>query len=338
MTYLPQAVYIADAVASRLSEQAGPVGAYWFRIEGDRTECADQLRAITGGSGIVVLPVRGVPFNDPNSILFDLVALLNENERECTQQLSTANVSKHALVLLARNSLEVAQAPSPVQLPLWYPRIGGDTVFMVIEDLTYADVAPLSATESRLGDVAQGLHSLEGALLERMRYVHSRDRQATDPLADLWRRDSDPPFGELLGAMDACHNLIRSPSDFRPSRREGESLVARLWSICGDRNPEELKASKHLARALALDPLGTQPREAMVAVLARASQPLDAHVRTARNLLTTTYAGCQLVTAGAHSDEYGKYSVQLLTALSYDIRLTLDGLRAHLHVPLSGVG
>lgn len=317
------AARLAEVVRSRLHTNSTPLAAFWVPIPTDRDAYAEELRRELSGLPIAVLVVRAAGFDNPNSVLLDLMRVVEDGKPNVEHAVSLAPDGPWALVLLARARLSLSQASSPVALPDWFANRGGHSVSAIIEDLSLSADATLNCPELCIPLLCEGLFSLEASLLRRLLEVASSAPGDGQHLFELVKREGDTTYPALLTRFRASRDAVSSPEAFRPSLRAGDSLVARLWEIGHQRNPEEGAPSKALARALALDDAQVVlPRESLSTILRRPSsgETANAAVRFTRNALTTLASSCQLITAAAHADVYGRFPVMLLEAFSYDLR------------------
>ncbi|MFE2567294.1 hypothetical protein [Streptomyces mirabilis] len=322
--------YLAAAIRGRLAASASELSGFWFQVRGDRNNYARELQQQLAGDPVVVLVVRRAPFDNVNAVLDDFVVLLDENQEACEKHLtSDLATDRHAVVLLARNTLQIPQISSPVILPAWFPRLGGRTTSVIIEDLTWRAESPLNTTEAAIGELCQLLFDLEGALLERLHTVCTQTRAATDSFWDQTRRDGDGAFADFLEGVRHTRRDVRNPSSYRPSVREGRSLIARIWGKTQATPPDSLgKPGKALAQALALpEAVDASWYRSIVAVLSRPAGPMPAERAFATNIMVTITAACQMITAAAHADAYPSYPVPLIRSMSFDLRQGLAGAR-----------
>jgi hypothetical protein len=325
----PSASRLAEVIRSRLGEATSALSAFWLPMQGDRDRYADDLRRELADQPAGVLVVRELGFENPNAVLFDLMRVVDRGRSLVESAFIIAPNGPWAIVLLARAPLSVSQASSPAMLPDWFPSKGGESVTAVVEDLSLSADAPLNCPEIRLPLLCERLFALESALLHRLRDVAVANPSAGQHLSDLVRRDGDSDdYVDLLEAFLTGHKSVTAPEAFRPSLRAGGSLVARLWELGHQRNPEEAKPSKALAQALALDgTIAVLPRDSFSSVLRRpSSPPANDAAAFARNLFGTLSSCCQLVTAVAHADSYGRYPVGLLASYSYDLRRAMSDM------------
>lgn len=315
---------LAENVRERMSRASSPVNAYWMAVVTDRAAYAEALNQLVEDLPICVFVVRDVSFENPNAILADLIRILESNRVKCEKVLEQTGSNRIGVVLLSRVPLAVPQASSPVALPTWFPEVGGRTVSVVIEDMSWTTDAALNCEEANTGDICERLFDLEVSLLSRLQAAYVSDKQCADAFWSLIRREEDLSYGELLERFRESRNQVSNPSAFRPSLRNGASLIARLWAVGHQRNPEDHMPGKALARALALSDDAASDHESFASLIRRPSTyvPL-ASTRFARNALATIASACQLVTASAHADSYGRYPVALLVSYSFDLRRCL---------------
>ncbi|MFJ3790389.1 hypothetical protein [Kitasatospora sp. NPDC090091] len=321
---------LAAAIRNRLATSDSELSGFWFQVRGSRSDYAQELQKQLASDAVVVLVVRGTPFENVNAVLDDFVAILQEHQEACEKHLTgDGTTERRAVVLLARNTLRLPQVSSPVALPAWFPRLGGQTTSVVIEDLTWRAESPLNTAEAAIGDVCQLLFDLEGALSERLHAVCAQNKAATDSFWSLTRRDGDGSFADFIDGVRRSRHEVRNPSSYRPSVREGSSLVARIWGKTQATHPDGLgKPGKALALALALpESVDASWHRSLVTVLFRPSGALPAQQAFAINVLVTITAACQMITAAAHADAYPSYPVPLIRSMSFDLRQALAGAR-----------
>lgn len=319
--------HLRDAIVERTSAVGAEVYAYWIRVNGDRELYAARLRELLRGLPYVVHVVRDDGFSNPNSIAADVARVLDVN-REACQSAVTGQSSGPLLgvVLVGRGGLALTQASSPVSLPQWFPVRGGETVNIMVEDVTWTVDVPLNCGDANIGDMCEALYRLEGALIARLMEVQSIDHNAGNALMDIIREPGDGSYGELLQSFRYSHSQIPVASGFRPSLREGTSLIARIWRTVQTRTPEDLhKPSKSLVRALELE--DQADFESMAGVLSRPSSRDATSARyVCRNMLSAVGWACQFITAAAHAGEYRRYPMPLLRSLSFELRRSLVDL------------
>lgn len=317
---------LAENVITRFHESTSEISAYWMKVDGHREEYAEQVRKTLSNLPIVVLIVRDASFNNPNSVAADLIGILESNREACEAVLFPEPLSLNCgVILLGRTPLSVPQSSSPVRLPNWFPTRAGQVTTLFLEDLTWTADAPLNCPETRITEICEQLYGLEGALVACLAATNGKDRSAGNALMEIIRQDGDGKYSALLSNFDTYHARIAVASAFRPSLREGQSVIGRLWRIVQGRTPEGLHApSKALAKAVGLSDDSLPDADSFSAVLNRPStRDGSSAIRFMRNILTTVASACQFVTAASHADQYSRYPVQLLISFSYDLRKSL---------------
>lgn len=320
---------LADYLRHALRELTD-IGAFWYRVIGDRYDYADALAAELSNEPVVVLHVRDVRFDNPNALLDDLVALIERNRETCEDAIVRGSADRCGVVLLARSELNLPHVSSPVQLPEWFPVAGGRVVSTRIVDVTWIATAPLNCAEACIPDLCTALYRVESALIKRLGICHDRDKGTTNSLLDRIRSDESEGFAVILDSARLAVGAVANPQAYRPSLKTADGFLARLWRCAQTQNPDSLyRVAKALTAALHLPEKTTWPTETLATVLRRPTNRIDhANRRFAFNLIATIAAGCQLTTAAAHSDDYPALPVALIRATSYDLRRALDEAEA----------
>jgi hypothetical protein len=324
---------VADTVIRRLKTSAAEISAYWFRVVGDRDAYASAVKEQLSGQPVMVCIVRDSSFNNPNAVAADVMSLIEANRATSEAALFGHPSELHCGVLmLGRSSLAIPQASSPITLPSWFQVRPGETVNILVEDLTWAVDAPLNCAPVKIDDICERLYDLEGSIIARLTAVHDVNHGAGNGFMEVIRQDGDGKYGEILADFAAYHRTISVPSAFRPSLRAGASLVSRLWRIVQSRSPNDLhKPAKGLAAALDLD--NSLAFESFAGVITRPANLDSVPSRgLCRSLLVSVSAGCQLVTAAAHADSYRRYPVPLLISFSYELRSSLAEVEAMIRI------
>lgn len=317
---------LAENVIARFQESNSEIAAYWMKVDGNREEYATRVQQALSNLPIVVLIVRDASFNNPNAIAADLVGILEANREACEAVLFPEPLSLNCgVILLGRTPLSVPQSSSPVRLPRWFPTRAGQIATLFLEDLTWVTDAPLNCPEARVAEICEQLYGLEGALVACLAEANGKNHNTGNAFMEIIRQEGDGKYSALLSDFDTYHTGITVPSSFRPSLREGRSVIGRLWRIVQGRPPEGLHApSKALAKAVGLSETSLPDFDSFAAVLSRPSTRDDSSaVKFMRNVLTTVASACQFATAASHADQYSRYPVQLLVSFSYDLRKSL---------------
>lgn len=199
--------------------------------------------------------------------------------------------------------------------------------------------APLDSAENSVPEICERLFYAEEELLRRLGEVYAVDPDGMELLVRVLDRERDRQCADdFLAAANAARAKVRSAQAFRPSMRERESLVARLWTTVRQTRPDELhRVADGLCAALALpDDFGLEWRESIIGLLVGPTSRRPSGGRHfALNVLYTVGAACQFVTASKHADVHPSYPLPLTRSLSYDLRRSLDSIIETLDAPAS---
>ena len=263
----------------------------------------------------------------------DLVAVLEGCRAEILDPRLQRLVQSTGLldvVLVSRRSFDLAITSSPLQLPEWFPVSPEAVVTASVTDLTLQATVPLSASETGAGEICRLLFELDRALLARIRGTLKAQRQdASSFLDQVKAKEESLSFHELLADCEKTLVAVKNPRGFRPTtaRNRNPTLVGRIWGIANTKPADGVvKVAESLARATRMEGPGVGDyRETLLAVLTRPSRAFPSpEARWAYNVIRSIQGACQLITAAAHADEYGRYPAWLLRSLSLDLRRSLD--------------
>jgi hypothetical protein len=208
------------------------------------------------------------------------------------------------------------------------PCVGGQVCSVLIRDLAaYADGA-VNSPESAVPELCAALFRLDEAIIRRLRASLQKDRRCCDALRNLLFEKEPTPerFSRFLDEGDRWIANVQSAEGYRPSHKDGGCPSASLMRIVLKSTPDELtRRAAAVSTALILPSQSPYSvPEPLAAVMFRPTEAdKDWGRRVARNLLLTTYAGAQFVTAAAHSDAYPRFPLLLLRSQSHELRRTL---------------
>ncbi|MGH3203957.1 MAG: hypothetical protein ACRDOA_03030 [Streptosporangiaceae bacterium] len=312
---------VAAVIGHRLATSDDEVRGFWFQVRGSRHSYAESLREHLAGQAAVVLVVSGHGFESANALLDDLVALIAGHRELCEKALSAhPNAPAIGVVCLARNTLQVPVAGSPVRFPDWFPRIGGRTVMISIDDVTWTGEAALSCSEANVPALCAALFDLEGAMLIRLATARGTAWDAVGPLWEQLRRQDK--FDRFLTSAADYRRSIRRKEDYRPEVKDGRSVVARIWQKVEATGPDQLGGlTGALAKALLLpDTLGIPWYRPMPSVLARPGVWRRTEMEEfAHSLIVTVATSMRFITASHHSARV-LVPVPLIRSMSDDLR------------------
>lgn len=328
---------VADELRSRPPK---PLRVFWVRVSGDRDDFKRELIRRRGQSPVVPWVLRKATLQNPNSVMSDIVEILNDAREEIEAVRDAAVKTGGAdLVLLGRTDLKLADTSSPILLPDWFPVAPGQTPAVLVKDLTWSARVPLSDPTLALDDLRRILHDVDHALTDRLQRSLETDYGCTNPLWNRIRRN-DEKIGDELQRMKTRLREVSNPAACRPSTAHGKpTLVGLLWAHANGKAPDAVQeTAMALADGLRIEDGGVDRDDASLAAVlnrpsSRMSNRMDVRVRWAFCLIVTVRGACQLVTAAAHADEYPRFGAQLLQATSHDLRSFLDDAAAKLRIP-----
>jgi hypothetical protein len=321
----------AQAISEIALKETAALSAFWLAVAGDRDDYAKRLTPFLADQAMPVLIVRKERFDNANALMADLVHVLEENRAIFLESLQRQRPDPHrmSVVLLARTELAMAQSSSPVIWPEWVPGVGGQQVPCFITDMSRRIAVPLGASELDVPQIRRALYAADSALLERLMEVTSSDPSAHESFFAMTRRRSDISWqAYLANAKSALRKVINTDS-YRPSVRDGDSVLGRLWEIGQAGSAHEVDdAARALASALDI-PDGEQLEswhQGLFGTLMRGTGRLSAADRFCRVTIVAVSAACQYVTCAAHSGEYPQLPVNLLTSVLDDLHRSLVGI------------
>jgi hypothetical protein len=319
-----------EALDQRLNTVPGPLLVVWVQVTTSRTEFRDRLIEWRDGRPVVAVVIQDVLFSHSNAIMSDLRRVLEQNRHEFDMiSDDIQRIGKAVLVILSRSELVIPQLSSPSTLPEWFPIASGRSIYVTIEDITRTADGPLSGSEVRVGELCELMFVLEGAILDRLVSVREFNHTAGNAFFELIKTAPDEKYSAFLASALLHRAEVGNPVGYRPSARDGSTLLGRLMRLGSASSPDGLtKVSKAFRDALRLQPDGNAcARDSLMAVMLRpTTRDSDQGIRAARNILVTLYGSAQLVTAAAHADAYPRFPISLLRAISHDLRFALRDL------------
>ncbi len=300
--------------------------ALWLVVDqGSRDELQSEVLQARGEFPVVPLVVRERGFDDPNSVLNDLLRIINSHRAEF-EKLATPQRSVR-LLLLARDRLRIPQVSSPVTLPEWFPGCGGKVVDVEIRDFSTRMDASLASPELRTADLGRLLFQLETELVRLVSASAGRGQNNVMALAAALKREEKESFPEVLEGAKRFIETSKHADGYRPSLKEKGSLLARLLFKVSKTPPDQLPAlGTALARGLGLGE-GIQPTRSVYGLLFRPPPPMPApDALFCHNLAITAYAAYQLTTAAAHAADYPGFPIGVLVAVASDLRRSLGAI------------
>ena len=326
---------VVENLCSRPPE---PLRVFWVRVPRNRDDFKRDLMQLRTQSPIVPWVLRKAALQNPNSVMSDVLEVLNDAREEIqTVQNAATKAGGVDLVLLGRADLKLADASSPILLPDWFPVAPGQTPPVRIEDLTWSARLSLSDPTLALDDLRRILHDLDHALTNRLQVSLESGHRLTNSLWDRIGRNNER-IDDELPRMKAKLNAVSNATVYRPSVAHSPTVIGLLWAHANSKAPDDLqRTARALADGLQIEDADVDSDDApLAAVLNRPSSRMDARVQWAFSLVVTLRGACQLVTAAAHADEYPRFGAQLLQSTSHDLRSFLDDAVGKLRTPEVG--
>src|SRR5437762_691297 len=143
--------------AQLLEQEADVFLACWVVVVEDREAFAADIRNDAATLPLVPCIVRNEGFDDPNTVLQDLLQVVEAHRALFADDSLRERIHKRgkvAVVLLSRRELGVPMAASPITLPDWFPIAAGELHTARIHDLTWHANVPLSAPEAKAAELA----------------------------------------------------------------------------------------------------------------------------------------------------------------------------------------
>lgn len=304
---------------------------FWLQEEADREGVCRELSTRLAGRRIIPHVLRSTTFQDPNAWASDAVSLLDSLRDEVADLDVADHESPLGLILISRSKLNVAQASSPAVAPEWMPGFGGREVTVFARDARLISTCSLEAEEASIALVKAMLFQLEIAFLRVVRSQFVIDRHHGQTLWDqvLRNRSRLDKRSQFLEYWANGLDSVTDASSYRPSLTFGWSLISAMWETFLTASPSQLLSrSKAFCDYLLIksDWLPTPPDPTPVLpILFRGPEDYmrDADEVATRGVILTVGLSCQLITAAAHADQYGRVSASVLGALSQDLRRTL---------------
>lgn len=327
----PEPGRAAQAISEIALKETAALSAFWLAVAGNRDDYAKQLAPFLADQAMPVLIVRKERFDNANALMADLVHVLEGNRAVFLESLQRQRPDPHrmSIVLLARTELAMAQSSSPVIWPEWVPGVGGQQVPCFITDITRRIVVPLGASELDVPQIRRALYAADSALFQRLMQVTSSAPSAHESFFTMIKRRNDISWPAYLANAKSGLRKVINTDSYRPSIRDGDSVIARLWEIGQARSAHEVDgAARALASALDI-PDGEQLEgwhQGLFGTLMRGRGSLSAADRFCRGTIVAVSAACQYVTCAAHSDEYPQLPVNLLTSVLDDLHRSLVGI------------
>lgn len=293
-----------------------------------RDKLARDLQEARGERPIVPIVLREPLFLNPNSVAVDLVKLLEANRKDFEAAAEQWGAGERLVVLvLSRTPLSVPQISSPARLPEWLRHAAGSEVDVDILDFEAAATVPFNSPELDVGEIQERLYELEKSLVRRLVRRHRQEPVAVQEFFRLTldREEANAPVEDFLAVAEARLGQSVNGRTYRPSAREGASVVGRIMRLGAKSSPDKLaSAAEKFSEALGLGPGSADAAcPPLSAAMVRVPKIREPKIRCGWTLLVTVYQASQLSIAAAHSDTYPSYAIRLVSGVGADMRRAL---------------
>jgi hypothetical protein len=330
---------LSTVVSSILAEMqhcaALQIVVFWLEEQGDRDHLCSELESLLAGARVVPHVLRRPLFSDPNGWAADTMALLEATKSKVLAASEGCEPNAPlGLVVIARSRLSIAQSSSPATAPDWLPARDGREIMVVVRDVHSIASCSLAAPEGATDAIKSSLYELELGLLNVVKFLALRNRHHGqrlwgEVLKERSRLERKSQFADFwANGLDTVSDAM----SYRPSLTFGWSMVSAMWDTFLRSSPSELLSKSEAFVEffeIHADWMPAQPLpSALLPILFRGPDDRErgASLVAGRNLVLTVGLACQLVTAAAHADQYGKVNAIALEAISKDIRIVLTAV------------
>ena len=253
-----------------------PLRVFWVTVVGNRDDFARRIAACLEGWPVVCDVLRKERFRDPNALMLDVVTTINDVRGRIERIANTAREAGGVdIVLVSRTQWGMADAASPLELPMWFPVGAGSIPVVKILDLTWSARVSVADKVVALDDMRRLLYELDLGLVNVLDARMAKDR---NKVRSLWYRVWKPDVGdeEIRRELDRIRGdleRVENPTGYRPSALRRPSVVGKLWAHTNKTSPDALPGTAAvLAQALGLE--GVHYREnPLLEVLNRSTNP-----------------------------------------------------------------
>lgn len=292
------------------------VRAIWLKLDSmSRKEFAPSISVVDSDHSIIPFIIGPNCFQNSNALLADLARTI-ENNRESLSKVDH-NTKLITLVLLSKDDLTIPQVSSPIVFPEWFPILAGKEDVIYLHDLgKSAQVSLLNSSHVKVEQISDLIYEIEWKLVSRIK-ENGESSELKSLISKIHSEGKN--CQNVVDQFDRHVSGISSPSSYRLSARNSESLLSALISTFLKSSPDEIVGiAKKLSLAFnAQSQANIKPT--LMAVMFRPSQRQDLIVQNFHSLLIGIYQAYQLMNAAAHAAEYPPYPVDLVESHSRDL-------------------
>ena len=304
---------------------------FWIKINDQpRNEISKELVELDGDSVILPIVLREPLFISANAVLSDFVKLIECNRNEF-ERVKLNPSGKLTIVLLLKDDFKLSQVSSPVNLPTWFPILGGLETFLKISNLIQtAEVALLHCPEARIETLAELLYEMESLIVQRLRYVFTINPGKARSVIDILITENTPSTDIAISSFEDFLRSITDPKSYRVNSSKKSSLVSLLLSKIIKSSPDQLASFASKVSDKLCDESEQVLKPTLFSIMFRPSNKVSILTRNWHAILISCYQVYQLTNASAHAGEYPTYPVNLIYSNSYDLVRFLNDTNLYL--------
>lgn len=303
-------------IISSIEKASTPTGINVFWLESDQPR--DRLKRSLDqfGSRIVILILKSNLFQNPNTVIIDLIELFTQY-KECFPKDKTEQLS---ILILAKNRLEIAQQSSPASLPSWFPILPGQTAELSIIPLNFSIETSLSEKSTSIALLSSRVFKIEQELIKRLTNQYKNNKDSVISYLNTYGINSAIEVETFLHEASDHLNRIINPESYRISLKADNSLLSRICSKHLELSiAAKPKQAKKLALALGLESSAVPQYDfSLQTLIQRPYLTEDADTSILRMAMDTeelVFFVYQLMNGIAHRDRYPKFGSILLESL-----------------------
>jgi len=292
---------------------------FWIKIaQGSRDALAEALRKVEGAELIAPIVLREPLFLSANAVMSDFSKLLESNKK-VFEGLKVSGDQKITVILLLKENFNLSQISSPVVLPRWFPIMGGIESYLHISDLLWcAETELLNCPSAKIELMSSTLYDLECGIVERLRQVSIVKPGKVRALLDT----INPGGGgtdAMLGTFDAFLKSVIDPNGYRPNSTSKSCLMSLIFNHVLKSSPDQLSSLSTKFQEAVADNSVELLRPTLFGIMLRPSNKTIVATKNWHSLLLAAFQVYQLMNASAHSGDYPKYPVSLISSNARDL-------------------
>ncbi|HBQ3113326.1 hypothetical protein L1C56_25285 [Klebsiella pneumoniae] len=322
---------IKELIYSVEWEMQQQIRLFWVKIKDQpRNDISRELFELNGDSVILPIVLREPLFISANAILSDFVKLIETNRAEF-ERVKLNPDGKLTIVLLLKDDFKLSQVSSPVNLPKWFPILGGLEIFLKISNLIQtAEVSLLHCPEARIETLAELLYEMESLIVQRLQYVSTINPGKVRSLIDILITENAKNANSVISSFEDFLRSITDPKSYRVNSSKKNSLVSLFLNKFIKSSPDQLASFANKVSDILCDESEQILKPTLFSIMFRPSNKVSVLTRNWHAILISCYQIYQLTNAAAHAGEYPTYPVNLIYSNSYDLVRFLNDTNLYL--------